>query len=82
MVRKIDSGGNEQWAYVDETHQWWSVAVDINGYVYAGSNQEGRLLMLDPDGEVVWFEDIHNNRIWNIIVEPGDYAAFPDAWPQ
>ena len=50
-VRKLDPGGGQEWSYDIGTYGL-SVAVDHEGFVYAGVN--GSVRKLDPDGDEVW----------------------------
>lgn len=77
-VRKINPNGNEVWRFSASNEEFWSVAVDSNGYVYCISRNTSTgsyiLRKLNPNGGQVWQFTGHTNIIRDVVVDANSYV--------
>lgn len=73
--RKLDKETGETiWVNSDHSDMIYSVAVDKNGYIYTGSNDD-TVKKTDPDGVNVWTTDELEGNVYGVDVAPGRYGA-------
>jgi hypothetical protein len=82
VVRKISPAGNVVWNFVGDTFpssQIFALAVDPNGFVYAGGNANS-FRKIDPDGNQVAFYTFPygNPSIRGVAVSPGRLTVSQD----
>ena len=73
--RKLDKETGETiWINNDHDDMIYSIAVDKNGYIYTGSNDD-TVRKTDPDGVNVWTTTQLEGNVYGVAVAPGRYGA-------
>ncbi len=73
--RKLDKEtGETVWVNNDHSDMIYSIAVDMHGYVYTGSNDD-TVRKTDPDGENIWVTEQLEGNVYGVDVAPGRYGA-------
>ncbi|ASV44528.1 hypothetical protein PBI_SCTP2_513 [Salicola phage SCTP-2] len=67
-VYKIDSLGNELWAFSNHTDSVRALAVDIEGNVYSGSD-DNTVRKIDSSGSELWVFSKHTSSVESVAVD-------------
>ena len=67
-IIKLNSMFDVIWTFTGHTGTVNGVAVDQNGYVYSGS-QDNTVRKIDPDGNQVWSFTGHGGAVYSVAVD-------------
>jgi hypothetical protein len=79
-LRKFDSDGNYVWSYYAGSYNYiYSIAVDIDGYIYAGTSKD-EVHKIDSNGDNVWTYTEHSGDVNGVAVDSDGnvYSASDD----